>query len=499
MKLQSLIGALETISIVHKSTQALEQEIPLVTQDARKVIAGAVFVAIKGAQRDGHSFLLDAQKNGAIALIVEDSKMVPKDFEGTVIQVRSTRRALDRMAATLAGDPTDELLTFGVTGTNGKTSVTYMLEWILSQAHLPTGVLGTIDHHLGSQKWSTEMTTPEPVQLQNRIKEMKSAGARAIAMEVSSHALDQFRADSVHFDAVAFTNLTRDHLDYHSTMEAYFSAKERLFNQVLDQSKKTNILAAINGDDDWGKKIRASSKAQKKFYGQSKDCDVKFQLKGVTFAGTDFQIQEGNLQVDGHIPSIGLHNVYNCLAAVIMTQKAGVDMKTALGHMRLFAGVPGRLQKVPTTQARNVYVDYAHTPDALENVLKALNQVRAQAGSSGRIITVFGCGGDRDKGKRPLMAKIAKQFSDQVIVTSDNPRTENPDSIIDDIMVGFGGGSDPVTLREIDRKKAIQKAIEISKNEDVVLIAGKGHEDYQIIGDKKYPFHDLEIAKEFLT
>jgi UDP-N-acetylmuramoyl-L-alanyl-D-glutamate--2,6-diaminopimelate ligase len=374
-----------------------------------------------------------------------------------------------------------------------------MLEAVLTKLRFPCGVLGTINHHLGDQVWPTEMTTPDPISLQKRLREMKDAGAKAVAMEVSSHALAQHRADGVQFNTAIFTNLTRDHLDYHKSMNDYFLAKQKLFTDLMWKSQKNPHFAVVNIDDDWGAKMRVASSASLWSYGQRKNADFRYEITKVDFSRTDFELKTPVGEYKAHIPMCGAHNVANAVAVIAAAATAGIPPKASIDALARFEGVPGRLQFVPNSKSLNVFVDYAHTPDAVESVLQALNQVRQQTNSHCQIWTVFGCGGDRDKGKRPLMAQKAIQGSDHVMVTSDNPRTEDPYSIISDIMDGFSEQQrkDRVMM-EVDRKKAIEKVFKFAKPHDVILIAGKGHEDYQIIGTEKIRFSDYEIAKELL-
>lgn len=481
-------------------SSAPDVEVLSLTHDARHVHLGAVFIAVPGTKVDGHQFLKDACEAGAVAVVVEKADLVPKSYTGFVQIVKSSRESIDRMAAQFYSNPSSELFVFGVTGTNGKTSVTYMLEYVLGQRRLPCGVLGTINHHLGDKVWPTDMTTPDPISLQKRLREMKEAGAKAVAMEVSSHALDQRRADGVHFNTVLFTNLTRDHLDYHPTMQDYFESKQRLFTDLMRHSSKNPRFAVVNTDDPWGARLRIASEAAICTYGQNSRADFRYQITNVDFSRTDFSLKTPTGEFQGSIPMCGAHNVANAVGVMAAAATAGVSTKNSLEILAQFPGVPGRLQYVPNSKSLNVFVDYAHSPDALESVLRALNQVRSEMKSHAKIWTIFGCGGDRDKGKRPLMAQKAIQASDHVMVTSDNPRTEDPLAIITDIMEGF----DPKdrqqrVLMDVDRKSAIEKVLSMAKPHDVILIAGKGHEDYQIIGKNKIHFSDFEIAKEFLS
>ncbi len=474
-------------------------EVLSLTHDARHVHLGSVFVAIPGTQVDGHQFLKGACEAGAIAVVVEKPEVVPKDYTGFVQVVKNSRAAVDLLAAQFYDHPSEKMFCFGVTGTNGKTSVTYMLESVLNGLKCPCGVLGTINHHLGDKVWPTDMTTPDPVSLQKRLREMKDAGAKAVAMEVSSHALAQKRADGVHFNTVIFTNLTRDHLDYHKSMQEYFESKQRLFTDLMWKTVKTPSYAVVNTDDPWGARLKVAGETEILTYGRRKDAAFQYQITNVDFSRTDFELNTFSGKFTGSVPMVGAHNVANAVAVVAAVATWGISISSSLDFLSRFGGVPGRLQSVPNHKSLNVFVDYAHTPDALESVLRALNQIRSQLKSHSRIWTVFGCGGDRDKGKRPLMAQKALQGSDFVMVTSDNPRKEDPMAIISDIMDGVPlSDRQQKVMIEPDRRKAIETVLSQARAHDVILIAGKGHEDYQIIGTEKTFFSDYETAKELL-
>lgn len=474
-----------------------EVEVSGIFNDARLVIPGSVFVAIRGSKLDGHTFVRDAIQKGAIALVVEDRTVVPLEYAGFVLQVPNSREALDLLASRFYWEPGQELFCVGVTGTNGKTSVTYMTEAILNAGKIPTGVIGTVNHHLGEKVWPSEMTTPDPIFLQKRLREFRSEGAMAVAIEVSSHALDQKRVDSVPFNTVIFTNLTRDHLDYHQTMDQYFEAKQRLFTDLLWKTEKRPCFAIINTADKYGRRLRVADPAVLWTYG-AKDSDIRFEILKMDFALTHFKVQTPMGDGEVHLPMSGTHNVMNALAALGAGLSAGLPLSLCISALNQFTGVPGRLQSIPGPHDLSVFVDYAHSPDALENVLSALRKVRENLGSSARIWTLFGCGGDRDKGKRPLMAQMALKYSDEVVITSDNPRTEDPEVIINDILTGVTTPEKSKTTVVVDRKEAILQTIRKAQPGDVILIAGKGHEDYQIIGKEKFPFSDVKIAEEAL-
>jgi UDP-N-acetylmuramoyl-L-alanyl-D-glutamate--2,6-diaminopimelate ligase len=473
-----------------------EAEISLICFDARLAIKNSIFVAISGSKFDGHQFIQQAIDNGAIALVVENTNSVPADFNGFVLPTLNSRKMLDILSAKFYNFPSEKLFCIGVTGTNGKTSITYLLEHILNSQKKMTGIMGTVNHRVGDKIWDSDMTTPDPVTLQKRLREFIDHGAAFCALEVSSHALDQKRADSVHFNTVVFTNLTLDHLDYHKNMKNYFSAKQRLFSELLWVSTKKPIFAVVNIDDSYGRRIQLPEHVVGWTYGQ-KDSDFQFKIITVGFDGTEFELRTPLETVKVQIPLTGLHNVYNAVAAMATALTAGISILNSIKSLQSFSGIPGRLQKVQSRSDKKVFVDYAHTPDALKNSLMTLKKIKQAMTSEPKIITVFGCGGDRDKSKRPLMAEIAAEYSDFVFITSDNPRTENPDQIITEIQVGLPSAYENFEI-DSDRARAIQKAINMAEAGDVVLIAGKGHEDYQIIGDIKHHFSDVEVAERYL-
>jgi UDP-N-acetylmuramoyl-L-alanyl-D-glutamate--2,6-diaminopimelate ligase len=474
--------------------ESAQLEVSCLCRDSREVRPGSVFVAVPGHQADGHEYLEAAIANGAIALVVVDRTKVPPDFKGAVVKVDDARAALHRLASHFYGNPASQLFCVGVTGTNGKTTTTYMIEKILSDYGWKTGVMGTIDHHIGDHHWKSNLTTPDALELQKRLHEFLALGARAAVFEVSSHALSQYRVDEIPFDAAVFSNLTRDHLDYHGTMENYFKSKERLFLELLATSTKDECFAIINLADTWGARIQVADRAQTITYG-TETSDLRFQILLQNFEGSRVRVESPRGHGEFHLPIPGLFNVLNALAAVGVGLAAQISLAATLESLSQFQGVPGRLQRVVLKDGPTVFVDYAHTPDALDKVLNELNQVRALAQSQGRILTVFGCGGDRDKGKRPLMGAIAERLSDQVFVTSDNPRTENPQAIVDDIMVGIKNRSAKVVI-ELDRRSAIGQALQTAQHGDVILVAGKGHENYQIVGKDVLSFDDVLVVQE---
>ncbi|MCB0406681.1 MAG: UDP-N-acetylmuramoyl-L-alanyl-D-glutamate--2,6-diaminopimelate ligase, partial [Bdellovibrionales bacterium] len=417
--------------------ETIHKDVVNICRDSRDVVPGSVFVAISGYKVDGHEYISKAIENGAIGIVAESTAKIPKEYSGAVVIVTDTRVALQKLASHFYGNPASELFCVGVTGTNGKTTITYMVEAILNHYGWPTGVLGTINHHLGDHVWKSSLTTPDAVDLQRRLREFCALGAKAVVFEVSSHALSQYRVDEVPFDVTVFSNLSRDHLDYHLTMENYFHSKERLFTDVLAQSSKSEIFAVINQADEYGQKIFPTDRAHVFRYGE-RDVDISFTINKMDFQGSEFEIITSRGTVEVQLPIPGLFNIYNALAASGVGLAAHISLSKIAEALSEFQGVPGRLQRVPLSDVCRpaIFIDYAHTPDALEKVLESLNEVRKASQSQGQIITVFGCGGDRDKGKRPIMGSLAEKYSDLIFITSDNPRTEDPEQIIQDVLVG---------------------------------------------------------------
>jgi UDP-N-acetylmuramoyl-L-alanyl-D-glutamate--2,6-diaminopimelate ligase len=459
------------------------------TADSREVVAGSLFVALRGTQTDGHRFLDTALDRGAAALVVE--ALTPRllqrvQAEGqTVVQVQHSSGALGMMASTFYDHPSRSLRLLGVTGTNGKTTTTYIIEAILQAAGKTVGVVGTVNYRYAGKQLPAPQTTPGAPQLQALLCDMVKADVSDVIMEVSSHALDQERVRGCEFAVSAFTNLSRDHYDYHGTEEAYFASKMRLFRELPAQ------WHVINLDDPFGRRLVHMTRARLLTYGLTSEAtlkphDVDHSLDGIRFA---LPTTKGRLAVRS--PLVGRHNVYNLLAGIAIALALDVEAGAIIEGIARLQCVPGRLERIDGGQDFHVFVDYAHTPDALEQILRALRDE-----TPGRLITVFGCGGDRDPGKRPLMGRVATALSDETIITSDNPRTEDAQSIIDDIVAGVEPTRAYVTI--VERRQAIAEAIRMARLHDTVLIAGKGHEDYQILGTQRVPFDDREIAREAL-
>lgn len=501
MKLKDFFGAIKSVAATWGANEKLEAEITGLAFDSRQVKPGSIFFAVLGTTVDGHQYIAEAVKRGAIALIVERIEAVPKEFSGAVLVVKDVRVALNQYASVYFGRPADRLFCVGVTGTNGKTTITHMIESILNHGKKPTAVIGTINHHFGAKIWQTDMTTPDPISFQSRLKEFVDMGAWGVALEVSSHAIAQRRVDDVPFDVAVFTNLTRDHLDYHKTMEGYFSVKRSLFTDILGRSTKPKTVAVVNVDDEYGAKIQPHPSVALLTYGTSRKAQLRFDIMHQDFEGTEFQIRSAlfaRLRVKLAMP--GAHNVFNACAALGVAMAAGMTIEICNEALSTFPGVKGRLERVLNRQGFNVFIDYAHTDDAIKTVLHYLGEIRRSTRSKCNIITVFGCGGDRDRGKRALMLRAAVDGSDFVVATSDNPRNEDPELILNEILAGVDAslvGSK--VFREVDRKAGIARALSMAKKGDVVLIAGKGHEEYQLIGDQKIPFSDVDVVRKILA
>ncbi|HIJ82227.1 MAG TPA: UDP-N-acetylmuramoyl-L-alanyl-D-glutamate--2,6-diaminopimelate ligase [Desulfuromonadales bacterium] len=472
------------------------------TCDSRAVQPGALFFALRGTQADGHRYISQAVAAGAAAVILEYASPAPDSLPW--VKVSDGRAAVGLLAALFNGDPTAVKPLIGITGTNGKTTTTYLIEAILAAAGLQAAVLGTISYRFGTRTIAASHTTPEATELQRAFKLLSDSGAEAFVMEVSSHALDQKRVDGCHFDVGIFSNLTRDHLDYHDTMDNYLEAKCRLFTELLRPSEeKPRRRAVINMDDPYGSKIAERAACPVISYGIQGNCDVRPTAVESSVNGIRATLKTTVGEFEFTSKLLGRFNLSNILAAIA----AGVALElplSAIQHgIENHTTVPGRMERVENRAGVTCLVDYAHTGDALENVLATLQEI-----ATGRIITVFGCGGDRDNGKRPIMGKIAATMSNLAIATSDNPRTENPLIILEQVKAGITPFdirayqpeelSDGFTVNGFvvieNRREAIRLAVRLAKPGDIILLAGKGHEDYQIIGTTKYHFDDREEA-----
>ncbi|MBF8251043.1 MAG: UDP-N-acetylmuramyl-tripeptide synthetase [Deltaproteobacteria bacterium] len=482
MKLKELLKTLKS----YKIQGSEDTEIFDIQYDSRKVGKGSLFIAIKGEKADGNLFAEQAVENGAVA-VVTDSPFTPAIRERVVVAVPDSREALARISAVFYGEPSGKMKLVGITGTNGKTTTSFLVESVLSEAGLNPGIVGTINYRYAGKVLPAPNTTPESLDLQRLLNDMVESGVKAAVMEVSSHALSQERVGGCLFDVAVFTNLTQDHLDYHITMERYFEAKARLFTDFIDEGK----TAVINMDDPKGEDLSKRALGRVIGYGikgrgietNIYPKDIKLGVEGIE--GT-LATPSGEIKIKSSL--IGEFNLYNILAAAGAGVGLGLPVEVIERGITALKNVPGRLERVDAGQPFTILVDYAHTPDALERVLTTIRGLTDK-----RIITLFGCGGDRDRGKRPIMGRIATEYSDVVIVTSDNPRTEEPLKIIEDITSGVSGQWSGMRVIP-DRREAIMEAIKEAREGDVVLLAGKGHEDYQIIGTEKIHFDDREEA-----
>jgi len=459
--------------------------------DSRLVKQGSLFACIPGHTVDGHSFAGEAVDNGAVALLTE--RYIDIDIQIPQIVVPSIGDVLPIIADRFYQQPTKRLQLVGITGTNGKTTTTYLVEKICKDFGKKVGVIGTIEMRIGDEKFSVNNTTPEPVILQKSFQMMVEKGVDIAVIEVSSHALELRRVAGCDFDMGVFTNLTQDHLDFHLDMESYKQAKAKLFSRLGNtyEYDKSQKYAVLNADDHNYRYFESATVAQVLTYGIDVDADIKADNVSISSEGVSFNVSSrfGNEKIDMKIT--GKFSVYNALAAISICLLQSIPLSSIKQSLERIEGVPGRFEKVSCGQEYSVIVDYAHTADSLENVLKTIKEF-----TKNRIITVFGCGGDRDRTKRPLMGKVAREYSDISIITSDNPRTENIVNIIDDIMVAYNDAPTDSYIRIDDRATAIHHAINEAKAGDVILIAGKGHETYQIIGNKKYDFDDRQVAME---
>ncbi len=469
-----------------------------VEYDSRRVREGSLFVAVEGFSRDGHGYAASAAELGACAIVVSEERageFAPLAGKGcAVLAAKDGRRALSRISAAFFGFPSRKMKVIGVTGTNGKTSFTYMLESIAKAAGLSPGVIGTIDYRWKGAREAAPNTTPESRDLQELMARMASDGVDCLIMEVSSHGLELFRADDIDFDAAVFTNLSRDHLDFHHDFERYFSAKKKLFS-ILNRSVKKKKTGLVNLDDGYGVRVR-ESRADWGYpllgYGIAADAEYRIQESSIVnrIDGLSYIADTPGGRAEVKLGMGGRFNVYNSLAALAAALEIGVPLRAALEGLEAMKTVPGRFDTIASPLGFHVIVDYAHTDDALRKLLMSVREL-----APSRLITVFGCGGNRDRTKRPLMGKAAAELSDHVIVTSDNPRRERPGDIIDDILKGVSGTNWEVVP---DRRAAIAGAVSMAKRGDIVVVAGKGHEDYQIIGEIKQHFDDRETVRELI-
>jgi UDP-N-acetylmuramoyl-L-alanyl-D-glutamate--2,6-diaminopimelate ligase len=485
-----------TVQDITKVTQARllgDAATPIVdiTHDSRRAVAGCLFVAVRGELFDAHKFILQVMAQGAVGVISEQAP--PAGFAGSWLQVANIRRAMALAAAEVHDHPSRELQLVGITGTNGKTTMAYLIASIPEAAGEPVAMTGTVEYRIGKEKRKADRTTPEATDMQRILRQAVNAGCKTAVMECSSQAMDFHRCDALEYKVAAFTNLTRDHLDYHKTMENYWYAKQRLFDGRLGSRPRTSV---INADDPYG--VELAERLEKEGlrvvrYGVKAPADVMARAAEFSLDGMRFQLETPAGSRAFHSPLVGPPHVYNTLAAVASGLALGYDLDVITQALEQCTGAPGRFERIPHDGDFAVVVDYAHSDDALLNVLRTAREV-----TKGRIITVFGCGGDRDGSKRAPMGEAAGSLSDVVILTSDNPRTEDPEKILAAAEVGIQKTGKPYE-KIADRREAIHQAIAQANSGDLVLIAGKGHEDYQIIGREVFHFDDKEVAREALV
>jgi UDP-N-acetylmuramoyl-L-alanyl-D-glutamate--2,6-diaminopimelate ligase len=482
-----LIGEILRDAPIIEWGAAPELEVQALAYDSRLVRPGALFFAIQGEKADGHDFIPRALEAGAVAIVSE--RVAPEPLKARWIRVEKIRRALALAGRNFFRQPDLSLQLVGVTGTSGKTTTVYLLHSIFEAAGLKTGLFGSIEYRFGSKNLVAKNTTPESLDLLTYLNALREAGGQAAVMEVSSHALDQERVWSFHFKAAVFTNLTGDHLDYHKDFEHYFAAKRRLFEGL---GTPPPGLAVINRDDPWGQKLLEIPELHAVTYGVDSEADYRAKQFSLSANGLRLALATPAGKWEIESPLLGRGNLEDVLAAATAAEGLGIQRdKIQEGILRL-RQIPGRFEKIDEGQPFLVFVDYAHKYDALKNVLRTARPL-----ARGRVIIVFGCGGDRDRTKRPLMGEAAGTLSDLVVLTSDNPRSEDPIGIMNDVMVGLQKTGKPY-LTEVDRRTAIRKAFEQARAGDVVVIAGKGHETYQILKDHTVPFDDRQVARATL-
>ena len=485
MQLKILAAAIP----IRQVTGSLDRNVESIAYDSRRVQRNGLFVALRGEKTDGHQFIDQAIERGASVIVTEREEKQPRV---TSLVVENTRTALADLAAVFYGFPATRLKMAAVTGTNGKTTTTFLIKHICEKAGLHCGLIGTVRYEIGERILPAVRTTPESLDLQELLAQIANAGCRAAAMEVSSHALAQERTRGLEWDVAVFTNLTQDHLDFHGTMENYFESKAKLFTELAQQKKKQKPVAIINIDDRYGAQLlgKIDKNISVTTFGMGARADFRASNYRTEFGGTSYQLDARGKSYLVRVPLIGRFNVANSLAALAAANALGLSLREAILSLGKSPQVPGRLEAVPAKRQFQVFVDYAHTPDALLNVLKTLREL-----TPARLIVVFGCGGDRDRQKRPLMAEAVDRNADFAIITSDNPRKEDPNAIIAEVEKGFRSNR---YEKVPDRAEAIKRAIELAQPRDIVLIAGKGHENYQEFADHTVPFDDMQVARRAL-
>jgi UDP-N-acetylmuramoyl-L-alanyl-D-glutamate--2,6-diaminopimelate ligase len=466
-------------------TLVSSNDAPILCTDSRLVEAGSIFVALEGTVCDGHDFIDEALGKGA-KYIVSQKPCRCKGAE--VIVVEDSAEAAAALAQASRANPALRLTNLAVTGTNGKTTVAFLVRSCIQAASQKCGLIGTVVYDTGSQISQAALTTPDCLAIAQHQSQMVETGSKYMVVEASSHALSQNRLAHINFKAAAFTNLTGDHLDYHKTKEKYLAAKAKLFEQLSPEA-----VAVLNKQSPQAQKIAGLTKAKILWYAVDEQADITAYIESIDISGTVFVLEYAGERQTVKTSLIGQHNVSNSLAAAGLCIAVGLDLRTIAAGLSALKVIPGRLEKIDFNGSFSVFIDYAHTDDALKNVLAALRPFCV-----GSLIVVFGCGGDRDKTKRPRMAKVAEELADFVIVTSDNPRTERPEDIIGEVVAGFENPTSENIAVEADRRKAIKLAIKTAAKDDIVLIAGKGHETCQIVGTQRFDFNDKKVALEFL-
>jgi UDP-N-acetylmuramoyl-L-alanyl-D-glutamate--2,6-diaminopimelate ligase len=482
MKLNQLLKNVEVVAV--KGNTLLE--IDSISSDSKQLKNNGLFFAIKGYKANGIDFVDEAIERGAVCVVSEDDFITYKNV--CKIIVKDARKSCAIISNNFYDNPSQKVHVTGITGTNGKTTILYLAEQILQYSGKKCGKIGTISYDIGERKIPAENTTPSSITLQMFLNEMTKLGFSHCVMEVSSHSLHQHRVNGIRYKCAIFTNLTGEHLDYHKDMDGYFKAKKMLFEGLSEDA-----CAITNMDDGYGRRLREETKARLLSYGINNEADIMaFDIKSST-RGSQFKVKTPQGEIALRTPLIGGYNISNILACVAFAVSQAIDFKYVQEAVAHFKGAPGRLQRIEHECNFSVFVDYAHTDDALRNVLSALKNI-----AKAKIIVVFGCGGDRDKTKRPRMAHVAAELADFVVVTSDNPRSEDPEIIIDETVKGFPAGFKNYK-RSIDREKAIRIALDMASDDDIVLIAGKGHEKYQIFKDQTIDFDDCKVCEDILA
>jgi UDP-N-acetylmuramoyl-L-alanyl-D-glutamate--2,6-diaminopimelate ligase len=480
MQFTKLIDNLEYIEVIGNTDITINN----IQFDSRKIEDGDVFVAVRGTESDGHDYIESAVSFGAKAIICVEKPKILYDNVVFII-VERARKALAKVSANYYNNPSNELKIVGVTGTNGKTTVTFLISSILGKLGHQTAIVGTTGIYIGDEKLDATHTTPDPISMNKVLRQVADQGIGYVIMEVSSHALEQNRADYIDFDLAIFTNITHDHLDYHRTFEAYSEAKKLLFDKL-----KSTDNAVVNVDDAGYKIMISDTKAKVTKVGWDVDTDYQIMNEEIDHNGSTFVLEEGKTYHNVHSPLVAQFNIINLsLSLVAVSKLSSIELSKLIEDLSYISSAPGRMERVPLSNGAIAIIDYAHTPDALEKAGKACKEMIV---GDSKLLIVFGCGGDRDKSKRPKMAAAAEKYADKVIVTDDNPRTEDRNEIFEAIEKGFKKPGSYLVVR--DRAEAIKDAVRISNSGDIILIAGKGHEDYQIIGTQKIHFNDKEVV-----